>query len=70
MDCLFCQQPIEDGDTVVDGEHGQAIVREDKWNGEVEYGSQISTVHQRCFETAKTRFEELEPSSEHSEVNQ
>lgn len=52
IDCVYCGEPIEDGQDIVDGNHGEAVVREgeETWTGTVEYTSQITTVHEECFE--------------------
>jgi hypothetical protein len=64
VNCLFCGEEIEDGDIIVDGNHGKAVVREgeEEWRGEVEYSSQFSTVHKKCFDKAEENFKELKMS--------
>lgn len=62
LDCLFCGEEIEDGEVVVDGQHGEAIARneDEGWVGEVEFNSKFSTVHEDCFDKAEENFDDLE----------
>lgn len=60
MICLLCEEEIEDGDEIVDGQTGEAIVRdeEDEWTGEMEYGSGFYTSHEECFQEVEGEISE------------
>lgn len=58
MNCLFCDQPIEEGDEVADVQFGEAETNADEvFIGEISYSSQVETVHLHCYEKARDQFQ-------------
>jgi hypothetical protein len=57
----MCGEPIEDGDNIVEGQHGTAVVREEEhgFRGEVEYGSEITSIHVDCLDEERATIEEV-----------
>lgn len=59
--CAMCGEPIKDGDTIIEGQHATAVVREneDGFRGEVEYRSEITSIHVDCLDEERATIEEV-----------
>jgi len=58
MNCLFCDQPIAEGDEVADIQMGEAETNSDnEFVGEIIYTDQIETGHLACYEKAVDQFQ-------------